>query len=168
MSFKWMGAVLIVVSCGGTGFAMAAASRREEQELKQLISALEWMGCELRYHRTQLPQLCAMASQRAAGRVKAVLRSLSELLSCGGLPDVKSCMEASLGGMEPDRLRQRLTKLGACLGQFDLEGQLLGLDALKNECCLELERLSVNRENRLRGYQTLGLCAGAALAILFV
>ena len=32
----------------------------------------------------------------------------------------------------------------------------------------ELEKMSTDRDQRIRGYQTLGVCAGAALAILFV
>ena len=37
-----------------------------------------------------------------------------------------------------------------------------------NQGSAALSRLETNRENRLRSYQTLGLCAGAALAILFL
>jgi hypothetical protein len=35
-------------------------------------------------------------------------------------------------------------------------------------CQREMEILSTNRANRLRSYQTLGLCAGAAMVILFI
>ena len=61
-----------------------------------------------------------------------------------------------------------LILLGRWLGRFDLDGQLKGLDAVRQECRRHLEELNNNREVRLRSYQTLGLCAGAAIAILFI
>ena len=42
------------------------------------------------------------------------------------------------------------------------------MEIVRNYCDRELESLGKNGEERLRSYQTLGLCAGAALAILFV
>ena len=58
--------------------------------------------------------------------------------------------------------------LGTSLGRFDLTGQLNGLEQVRSHCRRELEALAGNRDQRVRGYQTLGICAGAALAILFV
>ena len=68
----------------------------------------------------------------------------------------------------PKRVRQAFEIMGSSLGRFDMEGQIKGLEAVRGFCRRELEGLSQNRDSRLRSYQTLGLCAGAALAILFV
>jgi hypothetical protein len=54
------------------------------------------------------------------------------------------------------------------MGRFDLEGQLNGLEAVRTRCRDWLDELISGREVRLRNYQTLGLCAGAALVILFI
>jgi hypothetical protein len=61
-----------------------------------------------------------------------------------------------------------LRELGQSLGRFDLNGQLLGIAAVRNTCRSKLQQFEKNKEVRLRSYQTLGLCAGAALAILFI
>ena len=86
------------------------------------------------------------------------------------LPDVKSCMNSALKKVPelPLSAAEILKELSKTLGRFDLNGQLKGIDSVRAMCCRELERLSQNREQRLRSYQTLGLCAGAALAILFL
>ena len=68
----------------------------------------------------------------------------------------------------PHRLRKNLADLGTSLGRFDLPGQLKGLEAARISCRRDLEELSRDRDVRLRSYQTLGLCAGCALAILFL
>ena len=65
-------------------------------------------------------------------------------------------------------LRRPLRLLGQTLGRFDLPGQLKGIKAVQESCRRELARLERNRDARLRSYQTLGLCAGAALVILLV
>ena len=61
-----------------------------------------------------------------------------------------------------------LRNLGISLGRFDLPGQLQGIHTARGECQSALDRLCSNRDNRLRSYETLGLCAGAALAILLL
>jgi len=54
------------------------------------------------------------------------------------------------------------------LGRFDLPGQLEGIQAVRKRCEESLESIRKNRNERLRSYQTLGVCAGAALAIILI
>ena len=65
-------------------------------------------------------------------------------------------------------LHEVMTELGDHLGRFDLQGQINGLEHCREHCVSKLKLLSDNKEKRLRSYQTLGLCAGAAIAILLV
>lgn len=170
MNFKWIGAMLIVSGCGGAGFAMATAYRREEKALRQLIAALDYMACELQYRLTPLPQLCRTAAGDNRGCVGGVLERLSAELDAQTLPDVEACIRAAMeaSGEIPGRVREAFEMLGASLGRFDLEGQLKGLEAVRSHCRREADMLASGRDARLRSYQTLGLCTGAALAILFI
>jgi len=68
----------------------------------------------------------------------------------------------------PPQTAYHLDLLGSSLGRFDLKGQLSGLESVRNTCRKTLEEMNRNRDNRLRSYQTLGLCCGAALVILFI
>ena len=170
MTYKWIGAVLVIVGCGGFGFAMASAHRQEERRLGQLLRALQYMQCELQYHLTPLPELCRQAGAEASGDIGQVLRRLAQELETQTFPDAASCMRAAIG-KSPDLspgCRRLLVQLGRSLGRFDLSGQLQGLQAVKAACREQRRRLEKDREIRLRSYRTLGLCAGAALAILFV
>ena len=170
MSMKLIGAILIIAGCGGVGFSMAAAHRREENALRQLISALDFMGCELQYRLTPLPELCRCAASESAGCVRQVMDTLATELENQIAPDAASCMNAALAknAKLPQRIHKCLTLLGTSLGRFDLPGQLKGLEAARQMCRRNLDELTKNRDNRLRSYQTLGLCAGSALAILFL
>ena len=170
MSLKWMGVLLIVGGCGGFGVAAVLAHKRAEAALHQLLRALEFMECELQYRLTPLPELCRRTAEVTSGRIREVFRHLADELEGQIAPDAGSCMKAALGKAPdlPEAARSALLELGDTLGRFDLPGQLKGLEGTRAVCTQALEGLSRNRDSRLRGYQTLGLCAGAALAILLI
>lgn len=170
MNIKWIGAALIICGCGLTGFSMSAAYRREEQDLRQMLAALDYMTCELQYHASPLPELCRHAGTERRGCVSKLFLNLANELESQVSPDVQSCLAvaAATAGALPKRIQEAVCILGSSLGRFDLEGQLQGLDTVRSYCRKQLEEMSVGKETRLRSYQTLGLCAGAALAILFV
>ena len=166
---KWIGAMLLIAGCGTVGFSMAWSHMREERLLRNLKSALDFMACELQYRLTPLPELCRMVSMEQKNPVGQVFLELSRELESQIQPDVAYCMNNCLEKAElPERLKEGLRLLGQNLGRFDLEGQLKGIEMVRSYCNRELEIMGKNRDERLRGYQTLGLCAGAALAILFV
>lgn len=170
MQLKLIGALLVFSACGGLGFHIAACHRREENALRQLMGILGYMESELQYRLTPLPSLCKQAAQGAEGALARIFYELSNELESQLSPDAERCMThavESVPSVTP-QCREVLTLLGKSLGKFDVEGQLKGLESVKAECGRRIEDLSLNRDNRLRSYQTLGLCAGAALAILFL
>ena len=170
MSIKWIGAIFVIFGCGSVGFAMSSAHRRQEKDLRQLIGALDFMQCELQYRLTPLPDLCRMTAAQCKGGLRTLFTSLACELEDQISPDVWHCMNAALAKV-PELTKQTaetVRSLGRTLGRFDLDGQILGLENARQNCRAALEKLSENREIRLRSYQTLSLCAGAALAILFL
>ena len=170
MSFKWIGAALIVIGCGLAGFSMSAAYRREEKELRQLAASLEFMSCELQYRRSPLPELCYLIAAERGGCVGRLFLNLAKVLESRQSPDVQSCLAsaAATSGPLPRRIQEAVCLLGSTLGCFDLEGQLCGIESVRSYCRSQIEEMSQGRDARLRSYETLGLCAGAALAILLV
>ena len=170
MSLKILGAILIVVGCGGFGFCMAAQHNREERVLREFVGVLDYMECELQYRLTPLPDLCRQSAAQCRGILREVMLKLTQELEDQVSPNVEHCVSASIGKVKhiPKNTVLMLETLGRSLGRFDLDGQLRGFEAVRKESRRLLERLTTNKDARLRSYQTLGLCAGAALAILFV
>lgn len=168
MDCKWIGALLIIAGCGAFGLRLCAHHRAEEESLLKLIRALDYMACELQFRMTPLPELCRMAGQESGGLLRRVLTDLARELDTGMDTDVSSALGRVLETVPelPRHSRENLLLLGSSLGRFDLEGQKSGLDAVRSACRRDLEALNQNRDNRLRSYQTLALCTGAALAIL--
>ena len=170
MTLKWIGALLILISCGGLGGKMVAAHRYEERTLRQLISLLDYMNCELQYRLTPLPTLCRQTASEVNGVLSDLFLNLTKELEDQLSPDVYRCMLAAICKTKhlPAITKKALEELGQSLGRFDLEGQIKGLEAAPQSCRTKLEELCANRDHRLRGYQTLALCDGAALVILFI
>lgn len=170
MGYKWFGAILIIISCSGCGFAIAAGKRREERLLCQMTGILQFMETELQYRLTPLPELCRMAAGETKGILRNVFMNLHRELNWRKLPDAGSCMYAAIqrSGEIPARVRRLLVQLGHTLGRFDLPGQLQGIQAVRKRCEESLGSIRKNREERLRSYQTLGVCAGMALAIILI
>ena len=170
MSVKMIGAIIIIVACGSVGFSMAAAHRQEENTLRQLLNALEIMSCELQQRLLPLPHLCQIAGNTCRGDIARLFHKLSDELERQIAPDATVCVDIALAAFPklPPITREVFTQLGISLGQYNMEGQLNGLQIAKKQCQNALDSLNQNRDNRLRSYQTLGLCAGAALAILLL
>ena len=160
MSYRWFGAALVIAGCGGFGFSIASGYKREEGILRQLLRVLNYMEWELQYRLTPLPELCRQAGKETRGTLREVFFNLAREL------EWQTALKRS--HELPRRIRGIMKQLGHTLGRFDLPGQKQGLEEVKEACRMELEALGKNRETRLRSYGTLGLCAGAALAILFL
>lgn len=170
MQAKWIGAVLIIAGCGGTGLSIAAAYRKEVSLFYQLIQVLQYLEWELQYKLTPLPQLCKRAAKQTCGPLRNVFLNLSRELEWQISPDADSCMRAALKKSEelPKRLKRQLRFLGQTLGRFDLDGQLQDLRTVRSACEDNLKRLENNKDQRVRSYQTLALCTGAGLVIMFI
>lgn len=170
MPIRYVGAILIFVSCGAFGFLKAAGCRREERCLAELVRLLETMQSELEYRLTPLPQICANALKAESGCLQQIFTSLSQELESQIAPDAASCMQAALFSVReiPSSVRKALVMLGNSLGKFDLNGQINEISVVRQYCLTHLEQMRDNQDVRLRNYQTLGLCIGAGLAILFL
>ena len=167
---KWLGAVLVIAGCGGCGLMMAANDRKEEKLLRQLLWALEWLASELSCRMWPLPVLFRQAAEQTNGVIRDIFLDFAGELDRQATPDAYGCMDSVLIKYPslPEKGKQILSGLGRCLGRFDLEGQLREIVNWKSETQAVLERHCDGRDQRLRCYRTLGLCAGFALALLML
>ena len=170
MTIKLIGAILIVVSCAGMGFSIAASQIKAERSLEQLIIAIEWMTNELQHHMPPLPDLCRQAAMQVHGSLRTIFITLADELDRQAYSDAQACVSVALEEVKdlPETTAKHIHRLGRSLGRFDLPGQLSGLESIRQSAQRELDGLRANMDTRIRSYRTLGICAGAALAILFI
>lgn len=167
---KLLGAGLVIFGCASCGMTIAANHRKEVQSLRQLLSLLDYMGCELQYRYTPLPDLCRQVAAEASGKLRNTFLSVAKEMEDQISPDVYSCVDAALAKNSdlPIHTKRIITLLGRSLGRFDIESQLIGIENIRVECRGLLKKLIKDQDVRLRSYQTLSVCAGAALAIILI
>ena len=170
MTWKLIGAILVIVGCGGFGFLVAAGIKKEERYLKELLEVMEFMTSELKYRMTSLPELIGRASVHTSGALWQMFSALDRELTAQIAPNAESCLKIALEKTEgiPVLTGRILRMLGRNLGKFDLTGQISGINFVKDACRENLARIARDKKERLRSYRTLGVCAGIALAILLL
>ena len=170
MIIKTIGAILIITACGTFGLITAATHRKTVKTMRQLLFAIEGISNELRYRMCSLPDAFRNAAKFCNGIICSFLNTLADELEKQIAPDIVCCVDAVLSHTKdiPMLVISGILLLGKSLGRFDLEGQLKALESVYAECSVMLESYSANQDVRLRSYQTLALCAGAAVVILFI
>lgn len=170
MNSKILGALLTVSACAFCGFLTAARDVSNIKQLQDVINILDYMIYELHYRATPLPQLCRRSGEQCGGKIGQIFIAFSDELETQISPNVEICVVSVLcriGNLD-SMIYTLLHELGTQLGKFDLMGQIHCIENCRDHTAAKLEQLSQNKESRLRSYKTLGLCAGAAIAILFV
>lgn len=169
MMLRLLGAALIIAGCSGMGMTIVCSHRKQEAELKYLKKAIQEMTWELKYRVSPLEELCHAGAGAARGPVRQILTELAVCLHNRDLGSVSQCLNGLVGKHSLSRkTRNCLRHLGDSLGRYDLEGQIQGLEETKELCRRELEELKEVGSERLRTCQTLAVCGGTALAILFI
>lgn len=170
MNLKLIGAILCICACGCCGFLTAAHHARNIRLLENLLFAVDYMICELQYRATPLPLLCRQAGGQCSGRIRQILFAFADELDAQLSPNAGICMSSALDrtGETDSKISIAFQELGKQLGRFDLAGQIQGLENCREHCAEDLLQMKSNKDSRIRSYQTLGLCAGAAVAILLV
>lgn len=167
---KWIGACLVFLGCGGFGFATATVYKWEIRCLRNFLRVLDYIECELQYRQLPLAELCRRASSACTGCVSSAMNCVAQELDNQVLPDVAGCIKAAITKRKdiPSHTMKFFRDLEGCLGSFDTETQLKALMTVRQECRFELDILAKNQQSRVHSYQVLGVCAGAAIAILFM
>ena len=170
MSIKGIGAILLITGCSCVGISIVHGHRREVLTLKELIKALYFMENMLQFNLCPLPDLCRQTGTRASGTTREIFFNLARELDWQAAPDAYSCMYEALSKSQvvSPAVKSHFLRLGLSLGQFDLPGQVRELSAIRSDCEQELHQLTQNQDTRLRSCQTLCICSGIALAILFI
>lgn len=167
---KCIGAMLIVLGCAGVGFSMCRRFCALERSFEELCKCLAQITWELKSRMPPLSELCRGASKTASGALSRTLECLARELDAQLVPDAQSCMEAALhkNADLPPEIAAQLRDIALSLGKFTLSEQVEALEGAFERAKCALAELREGKTLRLRNYRALGICAGVALAILFL
>ena len=148
---KLLGTAMIVLGSGSAGFGFARAVRAQLRQLNALLAALEAMKGEIEYRLTPLPELFAALGEGTEPVTAAFFRGCAAM-------------------MEADRALPPQLVLGRAfsLGKFDLGGQVRAIELAQERLRAELAEVQAGSRARCRSYETIGICAGLALAVILL
>ena len=99
---------------------------------------------------------------------EAAGRALSVPPGCTVPVSFKRGFQASPGLSPGQEAVQALYGLSMELGRFDLESQLAAIERAKGSITSVLLQLQAQKRARCRSYETIGICAGLALAVILL
>ena len=167
---KILGAAAIILGCSAFGVCAAHKERRDVAHLRSLIHLLDNFKAELLHSSPSIANICRKIAVDPENQIHKLFLHLAEILDQHVSPNVSVCMDTALEGTPEfsDLIRSALRLVGDSLGRYGLELQLSGLSAVSASLSQSLKHLRESQQERHRCMQTLWLCAGAGLAILFV
>ena len=167
-----IGAGLVVLSASAVGFGFARAVRLQCAQLEGLLWALEFMKSEMSAHLTPLPGIFGMLGSCRQKDVALFFTAAADALGtppgCTLPVSFKRGFEASQSFRPGETAVQTLYALSAGLGRFDLESQLAAIEQAKGHITRALLNLQAQKPGRCRSYETIGVCAGLALAVILL
>ena len=164
-----IGAVLIVLGAGSFGIAKTAQFYRRQRQLRAFLHALEILRCELHYTLYPLPKLCRITAERSERVCAEFLRTYADLLDGGSNRSVaaREALSAVNIVLPPDA-QAAILELFSTLGRYDVDGEESLLQLTQRRLNAALERGETEKRPMVKGYAVLGICTGAAIAILLV
>ena len=169
MMIRMLGAALTLLS--GMIFAVNVTKEHREKEdcFEELLMILEHFVWELQTNQPPLAICCQIASQCGMGQRGKLFSALAQYLAPGGEASPSECMERALQEHPiPSAVRERLTQLADTLGRYDLCAQISGIQAVQELCRRDQQALALERSKTVKSCQALGICTGAAVAILLL
>ena len=106
------GAILVIVGCSGFGILLSYHTKNETHALKYLISALDFIDCELSFRLTPLSQAFLRASEISVGCIQSFLISAAQEMEHCSQTDAAHCIGTALDNCNniPPVTRTRISR----------------------------------------------------------
>ena len=165
---KWIGSILIIVSCAAFGLIQSSLLQKRVQVLRTAIVLMDEISGHIRYLSSTVEELLDSVSWKEKYRVFSFLPELKRQINQGiGYP--QACKSVFSRWSFPGALKEDVKTLQdffQLLGTTDLEGQL----SLMADYHATLEQIVQSAEARAKKYgslyRTSGILAGALVVIL--
>lgn len=169
---RMIGAALVVLSSGAVGFGFARAVKLQCAQLEGLLWALDTMQSEMSARLTRWRSFSRGFAPAGRRMSRLFLRKPEGRCLRSLTARCRVCFKRGFQqarGFRPgDESVQALYGLSLNLGRFDLESQLAAIERTKASVTAALLALQGQKRARCRSYETIGICAGLALAVMLL
>ena len=165
---KLIGILFIVFSVGSVGFGIASSLKKHCVLLRKLLSALQILKSEIAFSATPLPQAFALVAASSDGMTARVFSAAAKDMDRRRWLTPQAALDKAMEQECPDRELRDALSLGAGLGKYDRDEQVQTMERTRLRMEELLRHAEQERSIRSKTYETLGICAGLALAIILI
>ncbi len=167
---KWVGSILIIVSCTAFGLIQSALLQKRVQVLQTAVLLTDEISNHIRYLSSTLEELVESLCRQEKYQVFSFLPELKQQM-CKGVSYPQACQKAFEGWSFPGAAKEdfkTIRDLFCILGTTDTEGQL-SLMADYHASFEEMAKAAQIRAKKYGSlYRTSGMLAGALVVILIL
>lgn len=165
---KLIGIVFIVCSMAYMGIHLSNGFRVRRKLLQQFMKCLPIIRNEIAFCGTPIPKIFRLLADHMDGELQDIFRQVSVCMDAAKTMTPAEAMEQTVMTRKYTCLVPRMLELADKLGNYDVEAQIVGIDQVKSQTEVQMAELDQEQAQKGKVYESLGICAGLALAILLI
>lgn len=166
---KWIGFLLVLAGTGGIGFSLVGEYSMRIRVLGQIRDMMHYINDLVVCEYASLPEAFAKAAERVEAPFSDFLKTVAQQMDTFSGEEVSFLWKSNAVMLKDSMNAKDYQEFLACMQQTgfsDVKGQSQALKAYEQRLELLLHRLSEQKEEKCRLYQTLGIMSGVFVCIL--
>ncbi len=168
---KWIGFLLVLAGTGGIGLSLVGEYALRIRTLSQIRDMMHYINDLVLYEYASLPEAFARTAERMEAPFSDFLRKVAGQLEEFSGEDISFLWKNNAQMLKDTMNKKDYSEFSECMQQTgfsDAKGQSQALKAYEQRLELMLHRLSEQKEEKCRLYQTLGIMSGVFVCILLL
>ncbi|MBE5880875.1 MAG: hypothetical protein E7289_00985 [Lachnospiraceae bacterium] len=166
---KWLGFLLVLAGTGGVGFSLVGEYSMRIRVLGQVRDMMHYINDLVVCEYASLPEAFRRSADRMEAPFSDFLKKVAEQMDAFSGEDVSFLWKNNAAMLKDTMNKKDYREFLDCMQQTgfsDAKGQSRALKAYEQRLELLLHRLSEQKEEKCKLYQTLGIMSGVFVCIL--
>ncbi len=168
---KWIGFLLVLAGTGGVGFSLVEEYSLRIRTLMQVRDMMRYINDMILYEYASLPDAFRRVAVRIEPPFSDFLKKVAEQMEEFSGEDISFIWKSNVQMLRGIMNKKDYGEFSECMQQtgfMDAKGQSQALKAYEQRVELLLHRLSEQKEEKCKLYQTLGIMSGVFVCILLL
>lgn len=166
---KWVGFLLVLAGTGGIGFSLVGEYTMRIRMLGQIRDMMHYINDLVVCEYASLPEAFHRTADRVEAPLSVFLKKVAEQMDAFSGEEVSFLWKNSAAMLKESMNKKDYKEFLECMQQTgfsDAGGQSRALKAYEQRLELQLHRLSEQKEEKCKLYQTIGIMSGVFVCIL--
>lgn len=168
---KWIGFLLVLAGAGGVGLSLVGEYTMRIRVLDQIKQMMHYINDLVLYECATLPEAFSRAANRMEEPFSDFLKKVAGQMEEFSGEDISFLWENNAQMLKDKMNKKDYREFRECMRQtgfLDAKGQSQAFKSYEQRLELLLHRLSEQKEEKCRLYQTLGIMSGVFVCILLL